>query len=242
MLRCLKRFDPIKLTIEMEKIVCRGLDRKYFRFRGARYYGGIATGDVVGCNLECVYCYVSYPRRNPRKAGKFYSWSDALKILLRIARQDRFEAVRLSGGEPTLCRKHVLKLLENMPEEKLFVLETNGILLGHDKKYVGEIGKYDNVIVRVSLKGCVKEEFSRITGAKPVFFNLQFKALENCLNQGVECFPALLLDVVDKSNLNLLKEKLDEIDKSLWIRMDFSEKLLLYKHVKERLRKAGFHY
>ncbi|MEM4889814.1 MAG: molybdenum cofactor biosynthesis protein MoaA, partial [Thermosphaera sp.] len=53
--------DPFKLTTIAEKQVTRlrngVLERRYYRFRGGRWYGGIATGDVVGCNLRCKFCW-----------------------------------------------------------------------------------------------------------------------------------------------------------------------------------------
>lgn len=45
-------FDPFKLSSIVYRGVARirdGLEeRRYYRFRGGRWYGGIATGDVVG--------------------------------------------------------------------------------------------------------------------------------------------------------------------------------------------------
>ena len=41
-----KLYDPVKLAKDLEKIVCKGLERKYYRVaRGGRWYGGIATAD-----------------------------------------------------------------------------------------------------------------------------------------------------------------------------------------------------
>jgi len=35
-----------------EQGVCNERKRKYYRFRAARFYGGIATADCMGCNLH----------------------------------------------------------------------------------------------------------------------------------------------------------------------------------------------
>ncbi|MGC9115604.1 MAG: hypothetical protein ACP5HH_06350 [Fervidicoccaceae archaeon] len=49
-------YDPIALGKIIEEVVTRreggSLYRKYYRFRGGRWYGGIATADAVGCNLK----------------------------------------------------------------------------------------------------------------------------------------------------------------------------------------------
>ena len=232
-------YNPIKLGKKIREIVCKDVARKYFRFRATRYYGGIATGDVVGCNLKCCYCYVYQPRERPAEIGRFYTPEEVANILVKIAKRNNFNKVRLSGGEPTLCKEHLLKLLELIPSQFTFIVETNGILLGYDKSYVKALSKFENIWVRVSLKGCIPEEFSKITGAKPEAFKYQLLALKHCIEFGVQCYPAILLDVVDKKNLPLLKKRLDEIDPRLWHEMDTSETLLLYPHVKERMRKAG---
>jgi uncharacterized Fe-S cluster-containing radical SAM superfamily protein len=38
-------YDFLERAASIETVVCRGGLRKYYRFRPARFYGGIATGD-----------------------------------------------------------------------------------------------------------------------------------------------------------------------------------------------------
>jgi uncharacterized Fe-S cluster-containing radical SAM superfamily protein len=38
-------YDPVRKAEETSWVVCRGDSRKYYRFRAARFYGGIATAD-----------------------------------------------------------------------------------------------------------------------------------------------------------------------------------------------------
>ena len=49
------KYDPIKRSEETAKVVLRNDLRKYHRFRPARFYGGIATADCVGCCLRCIF-------------------------------------------------------------------------------------------------------------------------------------------------------------------------------------------
>ncbi|MEM2741487.1 MAG: hypothetical protein QXD95_05000, partial [Nitrososphaeria archaeon] len=53
----------------------------------------------------------------------------------------KIDKLRLSGCEPTIGKEHLLSLLQCVAESKysLFILETNGIILGHDKNYVGRL-------------------------------------------------------------------------------------------------------
>ena len=36
-------FDPLELAGQMARIVCRGAARNYYRFRPARFYGGVIS-------------------------------------------------------------------------------------------------------------------------------------------------------------------------------------------------------
>lgn len=42
-----KFYDPIERAEETVQVVCRGNQRKYYRFRSARFYGGIGTPDCL---------------------------------------------------------------------------------------------------------------------------------------------------------------------------------------------------
>lgn len=129
--------DPVELSKQIEKIVTRDGGRKYYRFRAARFYGGIATADAVGCNLNCAFCWVNEPRKKPQKYGEFYSAKEVAKKLEEIARREGFSKVRVSGAEPTIGREHLLELINEI-SGYLFILETNGILLGYDEGYAEE--------------------------------------------------------------------------------------------------------
>mgnify|MGYP000392008765 CR=1 FL=1 len=235
------KYDPIELTKAIEKIVVRNYERKYYRVaRGGRWYGGIATADCVGCNLRCVFCWSANVRDNPRRIGRFYEPEFIFMKLDQVARKRGYRQLRISGNEPTIGRKHLLRLLDLVERrgKYLFILETNGILIGYDKSYARDLSKYTCIHVRVSLKGTTPEEFSLLTGAKPEAFYYQLNALKNLLDYGVECHPAVMLSFSSKEGKEWLLSKLLEIDRVLV--EEFEEEYVFeYPHVMERLRKAG---
>lgn len=238
-----KGFDPIELSKLVKRIVVKGYGknqrRKYFRFRGGRWYGGIATGDCVGCNLRCVFCWGWYARDNADKLGRFYTAEQVYYKLIRIIRKHGYNKVRVSGGEPTLSRDHLIQLLELFSDEGiLFILETNGILIGYDETYARDLAKYDNVHVRVSIKGATPEEFSMLTLAKPKAFELQLKALQNLIKYNVSCHPAIMVSFSSKEGLEYLARRLVEIDRRLITEIE-EEYVLLYPHVVKKLREYG---
>lgn len=58
-----------------------------------------------------------------------------------------------------LVMEHLVNVLKLIPEDYLFILETNGILIGNDRTYAEELSAFHNLYVRVSLKGTCEEYF-----------------------------------------------------------------------------------
>jgi len=229
--------DPLELAERVREVVGSGEKRKYYRFRPAPYYGGIATADCVGCCIKCLFCWSWHIIVQPEKVGRFYSPEEVVRNLTSIARKKGFHQVRISGNEPTLHRSHLLRVLQLLPKEIHFILETNGILIGHDSSYAKDLSCFSNLYVRVSLKGACPEDFARLTGATPEGFDLQLKALENLVEEGIDCFPAVMVNFSIQKEIQKLRQRLKAI------RPDFAdfeeEELILYPFVLEHLQKAG---
>ena len=230
-------YDPLQLSEKIERIVSRNYSRKYYRFRSAKFYGGISSADCCGCNLRCYFCWSNDLAREG-KIGKFYSPEEVSGKLIAIAKKFGFHQIRITGNEPTIGKEHLLAVIENIPGDYLFILETNGILLGNDEDYVRELSRFKNLHVRVSLKGCTPREFSRLTGVVPEAFELQLKALEHCVDNNISCHPALMFDLIDRKNIKVLSNRLREIDPKLANNLEM-EGLIEYPHVVTRLKKVG---
>lgn len=234
------KYDPVQRARKVAEIVCKGDLRKYYRFRPARFYGGIATADCVGCCLRCVFCWSWREVVMPERFGRFYAPQEVAEKLTGIARRKGFRQVRISGNEPTIAKGHLLKVLELIPPDLLFILETNGIMIGHDPTFATDLARFDNLYVRLSLKGCTEEEFSTLTGALPAGFGLQLQALENLSRAGVRVHPAVMVSFSPPENLQRLKKRLKTINRKF---ADVEiEELILYGDVAKRLKKAKMEY
>jgi uncharacterized Fe-S cluster-containing radical SAM superfamily protein len=233
-------YDPIQRAEDVARIVCEGDRRKYHRFRPARFYGGIATADCVGCPLRCLFCWSWVQVVSPHSHGNLFSPQDVAANLVGIARKKRFRQIRISGNEPTLGREHLLKVLERIPPDIVFILETNGLLLGYDSTYAQDLARFGNLHVRVSLKGTNEEEFSTLTGATPDGFSLQLQGLKNLSRAGVKTHAAVMVSFSPPQNIGALQERLKAIDPAF---EDIEiEELVLYGSVEQRLTKSGlFH-
>jgi uncharacterized Fe-S cluster-containing radical SAM superfamily protein len=228
-----KPFNPLKLAEETERIVTRmgpeGLERKYTDFYSVPVYGGIATGYAVGCCLRCIYCWSNWSRDFPEKFGEFYSPKNSAKNLFKAAEEgitystywrkliSKINKLRLSGCEPTIGKAHLLSLLNIIEESKysLFILETNGLLIGADKNYAKQLAEFKNKLyVRVSFKAATPEGFTQRTGAIGEYYELPFKALNYLLNEGIYARAAAMTDpkIMNKNERKILIERLEEID------------------------------
>ena len=240
-------YDPLARHKAVEKLVVRDRgnvqERKYWRFRFDRWYGGIVTADAVGCGLVCKYCWVSDAVMfQPAKIGKFYSPEAVAKTLVRMAEKRGLKQLRVSGAEPTIGRRHLFQLLDHLEgQQLLFILETNGILVGSDPAYAEDLSKHRFVHVRVSLKGCSENEFATLTDAKPEGFTLQLEALKNLLQAGVKCHPAVMSSFSTKESMQQLLERLKSISHRLARDLEFEE-LILYPKVKRKIERHGLKY
>lgn len=226
-------YSPIQLSKITEKLVTKDELKKYYRFRPTGFYGGIATADTVGCNLRCKFCWSGNSVWNAKNTGEFYSPEQVALTLNTVARKKDYRKVRISGGEPTIGKNHLIKLLKNIDSNLLFILETNGILLGKDKKYIDKLSQFNNLHVRVCLKGCNSEEFSFLTGAK-TGFNYQLKSLEYLRDKALS-FNIAVVSV--KKGQKKLYEQIQEM--GLGKIMIEEEEITLYPQVERRLIKEG---
>jgi len=240
-------YDPVQRHLAIEKLVTRTRteeqERKYYRIRPARWYGGIVTADCVGCGLLCKFCWVSDAVMfRPADVGTFYTPRKVADILVSLAKKCGLDLLRVSGGEPTLGKPHLLQLLNALQGKGFrFILETNGISVAYDESYAASLSKYGFVHVRVSLKGCSEEEFAILTGAKPYGFTLQLKALQKLVDAGVSCHPSVMVSFSPRESLKVLIQRLEQISPRLADELEIEE-LILYPHVIKRVRMHKLKY
>ena len=235
-------YDPVERHREIENSVVQkrigGDLRKYYRFRHDRWYGGVITGDIAGCGLKCRFCWVRLEPQEGGEGGGFFKAEEAAERILRLMKEKKINQVRLSGGEPTIGRGHLLRLLTILQRRRIrFILETNGILVGADETYAEDLAPFSFLHVRVSLKGCSAEEFARLTGADPGGFNLQLSALEKLRKAGVSAHPAVMVSFSSRESMDRLYHAIWKIDPRMHSEIE-REEVTLYPHVLEKLKAA----
>ncbi|MEM4682169.1 MAG: radical SAM protein [Ignisphaera sp.] len=212
--------------------------RRYYRFRASKHYGGSAVADTVGCMFNCIYCWSWKANHNLGK-GFMMKPIDVVKELISIARSRGYNFIRISGGEPTLGFQHLIQVIEAFSRfrerNNVFILETNGLLLGLEKSFVEILKDFrDIVMLRISLKGCSEEEFERITGIEGSVHTYQIKAVENIIDSGFRLRIAVPISFCTRESFSMLLEKLSHIDSSTIYMLD-PEIVVLYPSVVKRL-------
>jgi uncharacterized Fe-S cluster-containing radical SAM superfamily protein len=178
----------------------------------------------------------------PAEAGRFYTPGEIAHGLTALAEKRGLRQLRVSGGEPTIGKPHLLQLLDRLRGEGCrFILETNGILIAHDESYAEQLSKYDFVHVRVSLKGSNEEEFSTLTGARPEGFKLQLKSMEKLVEADVSCHASVMASFSPRKNLETLIKRLGSISPELAKEVE-TEELIMYPHVINRIQRYGLKY
>lgn len=247
-------YDPVKLTEQTRKSVCRIMNgismRKYTEFYGVGVYGGIATAYSVGCNYRCIFCWVDWSRDWPENYGIFYSPQEVYSKLRKIMKDMAFRRARISGAEPTLCPDHLTGVLDLVHRDAkdfdLFVIESNGVVLATEDGLAERLSEYASSStstvghVRLSIRGGLPEQFAEKTGCAPEFLELPFEAAQRLWDAGVSFHVAVVVD----PRFTSAEEKVAIYDKlssiSPEIRRGVEEEFLdPYPHALVRLRAVG---
>jgi uncharacterized Fe-S cluster-containing radical SAM superfamily protein len=231
-------FDAFTRAKEIEGKVVQDSKRRYYRVsRPGRWYGGIASADCCGCNLQCIFCWSNKPHENPDKCGKLYTPEQVSAKIIQCAHDHDYRLVRISGNEPTIAKEHLLKVISIMSKTRLtFILETNGTLL--DEGYCQELAKFPNLHVRVSLKGTSPDEFSMLTGAFSETFERILDNVSLLDKYRIDFNLAVMLSFSPDKNVTLLRQRIKSIAPE--IADDFEEEyVILYPHVARKLKAAG---
>jgi uncharacterized Fe-S cluster-containing radical SAM superfamily protein len=234
-------YDPIAMGCAIERVVVDGNKRKYAQLaKRLRFYGGVSSAVEVGCSLmACVFCFSDQPVRKPKKTGKFYTPQQVFDALDASAKNHGHKLISASASEATLGREHLFELLTLVDQSPyIFILETNGMNLGHDPEFAQQLARFRNLHVRVSIKGTNPEEYHTLTGARASSYALPFNALRNLIDAGVSCNACVMISFSDEDGIRAVQERLAAIHPGILKSLELEE-ITLFPKVAERLKKAG---
>jgi uncharacterized Fe-S cluster-containing radical SAM superfamily protein len=235
-----KGYNPLTLTAATEKVVVDGARRKYVQLgRPLRFYGGTTSATEVGCNLRCKFCFSDKPVWKPKQTGKFYTPQQVFDGLAKSARKHGHKIISASASEGTIGRVHLMELLDLVEQsEFVYVLETNGMILGNDPEYCQALAKYKRLHVRVSIKGDNPELYHELTGAIPDSYEFPYTALQYLIDAGVSCNACLMSSFSDDDGIKRVQKKLMDIHPGILKSLEI-EKITMFPKVAQRLSENG---
>jgi uncharacterized Fe-S cluster-containing radical SAM superfamily protein len=229
-------YNPLTLAAATEKVVVDGARRKYVQLgRPLRFYGGTTSATEVGCNLRCKFCFSDKPVWKPKQTGKFYTAQEVFDGLAKSARKHGHKIISASASEGTIGREHLMQLLDLVEQsEFIYVLETNGMILGSDPEYCQALSQYHRLHVRVSIKGDSPEQYQELTGALPETYELPYQALRHLIDAGVSCNACLMASFSDEEGIDRVKRKLAEVHPGVLKSLEI-ERITMFPKVAKRL-------
>ena len=233
-------YNPLTLTTATEKVVVDGARRKYVQLgRPLRFYGGTTSATEVGCNLRCKFCFSDKPVWKPKQTGKFYTPREVFDGLVKSARKHGHKIISASASEGTIGREHLMQLLDLVEDsEFIYVLETNGMILGNNQEYARALSKYSRLHVRVSIKGDCPEQYHDLTGALPETYELPYIALRHLIDAGVSCNACLMASFSDDEGIKRVQKKLVDVHPGILKSLEI-EKITMFPKVAQRLAEKG---
>ena len=233
-------YDPIALAAATEKVVVDGNRRKYAKLaRSLRFYGGTTSAVEVGCNLRCAFCFSDKPVRKPGSTGRFYTPQQVFDALAASAKRNRHKLISASASEGTLGRQHLFELLALVDQSPyIFILETNGMTIGHDEGFAKKLASFKNLHVRVSIKGTNPQEYFELTGARASSYELPFLALRHLIDAGVSVNACIMASFSTEDGIAQAKNRLEIMHPGILKSLEI-ERITLFPKVAERLAKKN---
>ncbi len=229
-------YDPIALAAATEKVVVAGNRRKYANLaRPLRFYGGTTSATEVGCNLRCKFCFSDRPVRKPGITGRFYTPQQVFGALDKSAKKHGHKLISASASEGTLGKDHLFELLSLVDQsDYIYILETNGMTIGHDSQFAKALSRFKNLHVRVSIKGTDSKEYARLTGANQASYAFPYKALKHLIEAKISCNACISLSFSKKVGLASAEQRLYAIHHGLLKSLEH-EYITLFPKVRKRL-------
>ena len=144
----------------------------------------------TGCNLDCPICFADSgtPRGNGPDGYSITLEQCASMLDVFVAAEGEPEVVMFSGGEPTIHRG-ILAMIDLAQQRSIGAvnLNTNGIRLASDKRFVAELGRRNRpgrrVNVYLQYDGLGRETHLAVRGRD--LREIKQKALDNCAEAGL---------------------------------------------------------
>lgn len=230
---------------------------------GAHQVGGVGTpywkksrGKAIeiaafthGCNLRCPQCQ-NYQMAFTA-AGHLLEAQEAAQILMGLKNSYKVDCIAISGGECTLNREWLIRLLERlrlMDDKVELHVDTNGTILTPD--YVDDLAKAGMTQLGVDLKAQELSTFQHITGIQDeelaeLYLQTSWQAVEYVTENYEDIFLGIGIpfnrELISLEELLRIGEEIYRIKKDVQVcvldyRPEFRRKELLRPSTEEMIK------
>lgn len=181
------------------------------------------------CNCRCKMCDIW-----KKEKGEELS----LKEIKNIFKQRRFDAVRITGGEPFLREDlaQVVNIIQSSSKPKMLHITSNGILTKKILEFFQQLEKSDNIHLKISIDA-LGEKYDRIRGLRGAY-NSAIKTVKELakIKSRLGFYLGINQLILDQEGLNdyyRLKKISDKLNVPVHLALAY-EKVALYDE-KEKL-------
>ncbi|MEI8254871.1 MAG: radical SAM protein, partial [Deltaproteobacteria bacterium] len=182
----LPRFDvpPVKPKNPL-RMVDKGCPSDCGLCSSHRQIAGTAAIEISNrCNANCPVCLAD-------NKGTFDLTPAQVRTMIEglLQRQDRVDALALSGGEPTIHPQifEIITEAERFPGVARIALNSNGVRIAQDDAFLDELKKHPKVYVSLHFDG------SGARTLRGIDRSLQERALERLDRWGIDAAPLVLV-------------------------------------------------
>lgn len=197
---------------------------------------------MLGCNFRCGFCWVPDTKKiGVRCLPELYPYQspeDTYAIIRDMAYTNNLKRVRVSGCEPLINMKHLLRVIRMAISDGYdYVLDTNALLM--TEGFLASIKPYRHKIyIYMGLKGSNPQLFQKITTAEPQFWYQQLEALRLIVKHGFTLGVNIMANFTPTHTLQKLFKELYQISPILPMCVDL-KKCTFFVHNTERIKRYG---
>jgi uncharacterized Fe-S cluster-containing radical SAM superfamily protein len=227
-----------------------------------RRYNELLTVQVAVCNSHCWYCYVPDELKSGSKDySKYISIKEIVDTFLNIRKRngDKYNILRISGGEPFLVPELILDTLEEIEDRSLsdniivwsetnlspFVKDEESctplvqLWLEKSGRNIRSFSNYRNFVLHPCLHATSPEELEEVCLIEGKYYNELLNAFKVLVDNKFDIYPTISPNTCSPKGIKEIFHKLKSFNEKLPLTVALIEYHLDYEPIDLRLSRSG---
>ncbi len=167
----------------------------------------VLTSQVNKCNMNCWFCYVDDKNKDASRGINKPVNQVLNEVVTYLNENEDVNALRISGGEPTLFPQFLYKIIREFPHEYGLNIDTNLTRKLHKEELINQ----SNVQFQMCIKGISEKNFEENTGLPGKIWYKQLENLEY-MEDVLDDYSIYLIDLIqDEKDLLDLEDLFDVV-------------------------------